>query len=326
MTQNRFCKKAPVLVGAFFISLAVSGCTSKAEKAGEQPVLTVNSKALSTKDFAEKLALKLKPFDALYAKHPENVTRAKEDILEGFINSVLIEEWASSNGISISEAQLSEEVQKIRSQYPDDIAFRGAFAKEGVSFEIWRARLKQTLLEQAVFKEVAKSVPNPSEAELQENYKTNKSKYQHPAKVHLRQIVVEKEDDSRRILDELKKGKSFEKLAKEFSVGPESKNGGDIGWVDKGTLEVFDSVFDLSVGRRSDVVKSPYGFHIFEVLGKKAASQLNFEQTRASILRSLRDAKEQEEYLSWLKRQLQKARVMRNDRVIKDVKVHTEIE
>ncbi|MEQ1878080.1 MAG: peptidyl-prolyl cis-trans isomerase, partial [Bdellovibrionia bacterium] len=303
-----------VLRAALFIFCAGSAalsCTSNDRSTAEQPVMTVNSKKLSTKEFAELLASKLKPFDALYAKHPENVRRVKEDILQGFITTSLVEEWADANGVKVTDAELEAAVQKIRGQYPDDISFRGAFANEGLSFENWRARLKRTLLEEEVFKEVSKSVSVPTEAEALENYKANKAKFQSEAKIHLRQIVVEKEDDSRRILDELKKGKSFEKLAKEFSVGPEAKQGGDVGWVDKGTLEVFDSAFTLAVGRRSDVVKSPYGFHIFEVLGKKPASQLNFEGHRATILKNLREKKEQEEYLSWLKRQLQKARVLR---------------
>jgi peptidyl-prolyl cis-trans isomerase C len=138
--------------------------------------------------------------------------------------------------------------------------------------------------------------------------------------------LVEQEDDSRRILEELKKGASFQKLAKEFSVSPESKDGGDMSWIEKGTLDIFDSAFSLPVGKRSEVVKSPYGYHIFEVLGKRPASQLNFEQARASILQNLRAQKERDQYLSWLKSQLQQARVFRNDRLIEEIRVHTEME
>ena len=289
-------------------------------------VITVNSKKMTAKDFGEKLAQKLKPFDAVHAKHPDNVRRTKEEIIQGFINFSLVEEWAENKGIKVSDAKLDEEIQKIRAQYPDDISFRGAFAAEGLSFDTWKARLSQTLLERAVSDDIAKSVPEPTNEEMLEYYKANKTKYQKDAKIRLRQIVVEREDDSRRILDELKKGKSFDKLAKQFSAGPEARQGGEIGWIDKGTLEVFDMAFGLPIGKRSNAVKSPYGFHIFEVLEKKPASQLNFEQTRANILKHLRDVKAREEYLAWLKRQLQKARILRNDRAIAEVKVHTEME
>lgn len=53
-------------------------------------------------------------------------------------------------------------------------------------------------------------------------------------------------------------------LAIKFSITPEGKQGGDLGWVEKGVMEGFDSAFSMKkVGQRSAVVKSPYGYQIF---------------------------------------------------------------
>jgi peptidyl-prolyl cis-trans isomerase C len=310
----------------FLLVLLLGSCKSDQEKTAEQPVLVVNEKTLTVKEFAQRLAQELKAFDALSAKHPQNVNRAKENVTQKFINEALVQTWAAQAHIKITEEELAGEVQKIRAQYPDDIAFRGAFTKEGMSLDEWRNQLRTTLLERAVYKDVIKDTKAPSEEELQQYYKANKNKFQQEAKIHIRQIVVEKEDDSRRILEELKKGVSFDKLAREFSLSPESRKGGELGWIEKGTLEVFDSVFPLTVGKRSDILKSPYGFHIIEVLGRRPASQLNFDQAKASILQELRASRERETYLEWLKKQLQLAKVLRSDKLIEDVEIHTEIE
>jgi peptidyl-prolyl cis-trans isomerase C len=133
---------AGAIMSAFFI---ITACKSDEEKVAEQPVLTVNQHTLTAKEFAKRLAVELKPFDALSAKHPQNVTRAKESVLEKFVNETLVEEWAAKNGLVVSETQLETEIKKIRSQYPDDISFRGAFAKEDLSLESWKGRLRKSL-------------------------------------------------------------------------------------------------------------------------------------------------------------------------------------
>jgi peptidyl-prolyl cis-trans isomerase C len=318
------------LVRSFGVALllfaTLSNCKSEGEKTAEQPVIVVNKRVLTAKDFAKRLAIELKPFDALYAKHPQNVRRVKEHVVQNFINESLIADWAEQHQIQVTDQQLEAEVNRVRGQYPDDISFRGAFAKEGFSFQDWKLGLRKTLLSQYVFKEATKDVKSPTEQELKSYFDTNKLKFQKEPRAHLRQIVVEKEDDSRRILEELRKGRSFEKLASEFSVAPEGRRGGDLGWIEKGTLAVFDTAFTLSPGKRSEVLKSPYGFHIIELLAKRPGSQLNFQEARASILQELRTSKEQDAYKEWVKSQLQKAHVLRNDVLFEDVRVHTEME
>src|SRR5688500_5591431 len=90
---------------AIVLNMAVLffACTSKQDKSAEQPVLVVNERTLTVKEFAERLASELKVFDALSAKHPQNVVRAKEDILQRFINEALVRDWAEQNRLKITD-------------------------------------------------------------------------------------------------------------------------------------------------------------------------------------------------------------------------------
>ena len=80
------------------------------------------------------------------------------------------------------------------------------------------------------------------------------------------------------ILKRLKAGEDFGKVAREVSIGPEAARGGDLGFFERGMMpEAIDRmVFSLPVGKMSGVVQSPYGFHIFKVLGqaRRAAAEV----------------------------------------------------
>ena len=67
-------------------------------------------------------------------------------------------------------------------------------------------------------------------------------------------------------LSELESGVPFDEVARRYSDGPAGARGGDLGVFLRGELGPrFDDVaFDLVVDERSDVVESPFGFHIVE--------------------------------------------------------------
>jgi len=68
--------------------------------------------------------------------------------------------------------------------------------------------------------------------------------------------------------------------------------------------EVFDVCFRLSPNAVSDVVPSPFGFHVFQVLEKKSPSSRTLEQARQAITARLlreRRGKAQEDYVAALR-------------------------
>jgi phage terminase small subunit len=78
------------------------------------------------------------------------------------------------------------------------------------------------------------------------------------------------------LLERVKKGESFEKIASEFSDDPGSKaNGGDLGWFPKGKMDpAFEAAaFALRKGQTSgELVKSRYGYHIIRVEDRRMTS------------------------------------------------------
>jgi peptidyl-prolyl cis-trans isomerase SurA len=75
------------------------------------------------------------------------------------------------------------------------------------------------------------------------------------------------------LLDQIRKGGSFEDLAKKFSDGPSAKDGGDLSYFKRGTLakELEDKVFALKPGEVTDVIRTKQGFVILKVTEHQAA-------------------------------------------------------
>lgn len=87
-------------------------------------------------------------------------------------------------------------------------------------------------------------------------------------KIRCSHILVEKMTLAQEILDKIKKGESFSKLAEQYSTCPSRKHGGDLGEFGRGQMvKVFEeAAFKLAVGDVSGLVKTEFGYHIIKRL------------------------------------------------------------
>ena len=87
-------------------------------------------------------------------------------------------------------------------------------------------------------------------------------------KVHCAHILVKTEKEVNAVLDRLKKGEKFSAIAKDVSLCPSKKRGGDLGTFGRGQMvKEFEQVaFVLDKGQISGIVKTQFGYHVIKRL------------------------------------------------------------
>lgn len=313
--------KGLALAGLFILTSMLVGCTSGYQKISAKPVVKVNDHTLSVKEFATILARDLRNYDALSAKDLNNVLRVKESILKEFIIKSITTDWAQSQGLSVSDSELDAEVDKMRASYPDDLSFRRSLAVENMSFSEWREKLRQSMTDVAVFKKISEQIPPPTSEDIQSYYNQNKTILSVPERILIRQILVDEEAKIDAIKLALKKTE-FSELAKKYSIAPEGKAGGLIGWIEKGSVDFFDFMFKSPLNVPV-TFKSSFGFHLARVEGKKPAGQKTLIEVRPYIINALRSQKEQAIYVAWLDNQIRNSKVLKDYELINSIKIET---
>lgn len=309
----------PVLLSGFFIFF--SGCLENKETT-QKVILRVENIDMSAQDFSRQLARRLRHLDALSAKDPTIVSRTKEEIIKSFITSSLTQLWAAENNISVSDVDVEKEVAAIRKTFQDDLSFRQVLAEENLTFFDWRESIKKRLLEKEIFKFLAKQIQEPTDQEISAYYNANKDQFKRPERIFIRQIVV---DDEAR-LDAIKKilsKEGFAAAAQKYSIGAESKSGGVVGWIEKGSVDFFEPLFKLPIGLYSKTIQSPYGYHLVTIEKKLPAQVLKLDDAKKEIREKLVALREQSLYISWLDAQIKKRKIMKDVEFIRDIEVVT---
>jgi peptidyl-prolyl cis-trans isomerase C len=128
--------------------------------------------------------------------------------------------------------------------------------------------------------------PTLSDEALRARYQADIGSKPGEEEVHARHILVASEDQAKKIIEQLKKGADFAKLAKELSSDPGAQQGGDLGWFKKGDMvpEFSAVAFTLKPGQFTDApVHTQFGWHVILVEEVRTAPPPDFTEAREQV-------------------------------------------
>ena len=251
----------------------------------------------------------------------KNKTRIiKNKVLDDYVFEAIVQDWAERNNIQITEEELKQEIEKQQKDYPNQNVFFFTLSKAGISIEKWKQNTQRSLLKDKLKEHLIKNITPPTEQEVHQFYVENKKEFKLKPLVFLRQIVLKEKFKADILRKKLNKN-NFSEMAENFSVAPEGRKGGGIGWVEKGRIPLFDRAFRLRVGKISRVIASSYGYHIFLVEKKITQKKAILERIKAKIAKRLIKQKRGEYFKSWLKKRTQNIKVYTDSNLIDNIEI-----
>jgi peptidyl-prolyl cis-trans isomerase D len=144
-----------------------------------------------------------------------------------------------------------------------------------------------------------------SPEDIKRYYEARKDTFKIPKQIRVRDILIKagpqdtadqlemKKKKAEEILEKAKKTKDFGSLAKQVSEAEDASQGGDMGWIQKGSLgEQIESIlFSMKAGDLSGVLPARDGFYIFKVEEVKEEKQKPFEEVKDQIFQALKKEK-----------------------------------
>ncbi len=123
------------------------------------------------------------------------------------------------------------------------------------------------------------------DSDLRREYDAHPERYKRPALVRVSQLLFQAKESADAAVKRLDLGVAWLDVSRESSVAPNAASGGSLGLLSRTDLprEFEKAVWSLPAGRRSPVVATPHGFHVFRMDERLDARDVTFEEALPAL-------------------------------------------
>jgi len=242
----------------------------------------------------------------------EMTVETRSKALDSLIEKILIKQSAEKAGIEVSETEVDNAVEDIKKQNKiSHEALLVALAQSGLTYAQYRNQLKEEIRQVKFANQQFRSKISIEDENIEEYYRQNIEKFSVPPSYRLRIIFLAKTPATDEgilknrldlIMEDLKSGRDFPEVAKEYSEGLGREEGGDIGDIESGELSPLleESARRLKKGEISEPITAPDGIYIIQLIDFKDSAPAPLEKAKDTIKNTLYQKILQERYNFWL--------------------------
>lgn len=295
-----------LILGAFLLPSPAPG------EIVDRIVATVNGEIITLKELNDRL---LPVVRANNVRGEEEVNTLRREILERLIDSALTMQQGRERGIIISDADVDDAVEHIKSTNNlTQEQLEAELRKEGISQEAFREDLRTDLVRARLLnREIRSRVVVPAE-QVDAYLKEHQNEFNIRPQCHLRNILIslpeeassdvvaEKKALAEKVFAEIQKGLDFEKAAAQYSEAGNAAEGGDMGTVTWDDLAppIREALEKLEEGQVSRPVQMPHGFMIFQLVALIGEDTQAAAQAREKIREMLTQKMLEEKFREWI--------------------------
>jgi parvulin-like peptidyl-prolyl isomerase len=282
-------------------------------------IAVVNDDIITLHEFNVAFAPYLKNIETTYqGKDKDAVIRqTRESFLQRLVEHLLIEQEAKKTGISATVREedvmgiLQDTLAKQNLSMQD---FLKNLEAEGSSIEQVKKDIRSQMIRMRLLRREVKDRIIVTDEEIGEYYNQHRDEYEGRESVRIKQLLLplaagadkntkmKIRNEASRLRELIKQGEPFDMLVAKYSQSPAAIQGGDLGFIEKGTIipEVEAAAFSLDVGQVSDVIESKLGFHIIKAVDKKGAGIKPIAVVREEIKAKIEEEKLEKKYEEWI--------------------------
>jgi peptidyl-prolyl cis-trans isomerase C len=254
---------------------------------------------------------------------PEQRDQVYRGVLDELIAMRLLKQEVTRRQVTATDAEMAEALKQMRGQFPTEAAFKQALTAQRMTVEQLREETRtQVLVSKMLQQEVASQIA-VKPADISGFYEKNPDKFQQPEAVHASHVLITVAEGAAPavkaaarakaadVLKQARAGVDFAKLARTYSDDGSKQRGGDLGFFPKGQMvPAFEAAaFALAPNQISDIVESPFGFHVIKVIEKRPAQSVPFAEVAPRIEQYLRQEQQQEKTKAFVDQLRAKGRV-----------------
>lgn len=255
------------------ISIIANGCSKNVEGL----VAQVNDEGITQEDYDAELDVYREIFKKQYGEGALSQVGAdgktqdqklKQNILDKLIVEELISQKSKEKDISVSDEEIDKRLEQIKSSLGGEEQYDEFLSSNNISKEYFKASTKKEILMDKYYNDYLETTEIEQE-EIEKFFEENKDDL---VVLRARHILVNNEDDAKKVVERLNAGEEFEEVALTESLDSVSAaQGGDLGYFTRGGMikEFSDAAFALEVGEISEIVKTEVGYHIIKLEDKK---------------------------------------------------------
>lgn len=297
---------------AFFILMAAAPLSVEGQVIN-RVVAIVNDEVITEQDVQQLISV-------LYAQYVQEykgdellkkMEEVKRDVLVQMIEDKLILSRAKELDIRVTEQEISDKLEYIKSSFQSEKDFFDTLKTQGITVSDLKKRYSDQIMMKKVLDLEVRPGVSVLPSEISGYYEGHREDFRLSERCWVRHILIKAEDDvgfelakveAQGICDKIKEGQDFAELAKAYSQGPNKENGGDMGYIARGEMleELEDAIFSMDKGEYSGPVKSKVGYHIFKVEDIQHSGYLSLDMVQADIKAMILQKRFKERLNEWL--------------------------
>lgn len=324
-------KKRVVFILAIAIILGIASFTAWSWMGGpdlSEPVALVNGVEITSKELQREIK-KIRDGYAMQNVFPDKaeLKQLEKEILERLIERELLWQQAVRQDMVVSDEAVSAELEARKKQFGNEAILNNMLKNWKMPQQEFLGLIKRDLTIEAIVERDIGGAIVISDTACQNYYRNNLQEFEVPEQIRASHIAIfayedDPEDKQRKaeatiqsLEKRLKKGETFENLARKASECASSERGGDLGFIARGAMDPkFEkAAFALKLHTVSPIVRSSMGYHIIKVTDREPARVMSYDEVKDTVAQQLRDRKINigvKEYLAELLKQANVRRLL----------------